>query len=230
MSTSSRSADRYRSELAAAENQRTYLLQHSGLPGPRGNLELAAVAADCCPRPQLREWAGLSPTEAPTGTAEEYLAFCGVLGLRNLLAGEKHVAALGELRRHASDPRWRLREAVAMALQSWGKQDFPALAKAMRDWANGSWLERRAAAAALCEPALLASSDRVLATLAVLEAATSPVETAGKDQRRSEAYLALRKGLGYCWSVAAAANPSIGIPAIERLVDRAVQVGDRDLC
>ncbi|MEJ2149740.1 MAG: hypothetical protein P8Z40_09680 [Chloroflexota bacterium] len=30
--------------------------------------------------------------------------------------------------------------------------------------------------------------------------------------RRSEAFKALRKGLGYCWSVAAAALPEEGLP------------------
>ena len=38
--------DDYRIELRALENWDSYLLAESGLPGPRGNLELAAVVAD----------------------------------------------------------------------------------------------------------------------------------------------------------------------------------------
>jgi hypothetical protein len=130
--------------------------------------------------------------------------------------------ALAELRRHASDPRWRIREAVAMALQGWGEADFEALGKAMHKWAHGSSLERRAAAAALCEPALLTTPARVGEALAVLAAA-------GPEERRSDEFKALRKGLGYCWSVAVAAAPEVGKPAFEELVGQAVASDDRDL-
>jgi hypothetical protein len=44
--------------------------------------------------------------------------------------------------------------------------------------------------------------------------------------QRAEAF---RKGLGYCWSVAVAAGPTLGSPAFEALVERAVASGDRDL-
>ena len=137
--------------------------------------------------------------------------------------------ALAELRRHANDPRWRVREAVAMALQSWGSDDFDALAAAMGEWAGGSWLERRAAAAALCEPVLLTDVGRVKAVLAVLDEATAGVASARPAERTSEEFQALRKGLGYCWSVAVAAAPEMGRPAFEALVERAAASGDRDL-
>jgi len=55
----------------------------------------------------------------------------------------------------ANDPRWRVREGVAMALQRWGSENFDALAVKMTEWASGSLLERRTAGAALCEPALV---------------------------------------------------------------------------
>jgi hypothetical protein len=220
--------DEYREALESAADREAYLLAHSGLPGPRGNLELARVAAVVCPTSELRHWAGLGPDEAPTGTAEEFLAFCGALGLgRPLVKGDGR--ALDELRRHASDPRWRIREAVAMALQHWGEVDFTALATAMHEWAHGSSLERRAAAAALCEPALLTTTERVGQALAVLAEATTGIAEAGADERRSEEFRALRKGLGYCWSVAVAAAPGVGRPAFEELVERARASDDRDL-
>ncbi len=190
--------------LAGLEDPEPYLLAHSGLPGPRGNIELARAAARVRPDAELRRWAALDATAAPTGRAEEFLAFCGVLGLGRLLA-DGDPAALAELRGHAQDERWRVREAVAMALQNWGAADFDALAAAMAVWAQGTWLERRAAAAALCEPALLTGPARVCATLSVLATATAGVPDAGAEEQRSAPFVALRKGLGYCWSVAVAA-------------------------
>jgi hypothetical protein len=222
------SVDEYRDALERAANQEAYLLAHSGLPGPRGNLELARAAAEVCPEPALRRWAQLRPDEAPTGTAEEFLAFCGVLGLGGALV-EDDRNALDDLRRHASDPRWRLREAVAMALQRWGEVDFEALAAAMDEWARGSPLERRAAAAALCEPALLTTPERVGEVVSVLTEATTGIMQTAAEERRSEEFKALRKGLGYCWSVAVAAAPEVGKPAFEQLVGRAAASDDRDL-
>ena len=220
--------DDYARALDRLDDPEPYLLEHSGLPGPRGNIELGLAAARVCDAVQLRRWAALDAQAAPTGGAGEFLAFCGVVGLGRLLA-EGDASALGELRTHANDARWRVREAVAMALQRWGADDFHALATTMADWAHGSWLERRAAAAALCEPVLLTDPQRVRAVLAVLDEATGGVTAAGPDERRSDAFKALRKGLGYCWSVAVAAAPEEGRPAFEALVARVERSGDRDL-
>jgi hypothetical protein len=63
----------------------------------------------------------------------------------------------------------------------------------------------------------------------VLETATAGVAAAGPAERRSEQFRALRKGLGYCWSVAVAASPQTGRPPFEAVVDRAAASGDRDL-
>jgi hypothetical protein len=211
--------DEYAAALRELDDAEPYLVEHSGLPGPRGNIELARAAAEVRSAAELRRWAALD---------DEYLAFCGVVGLGRLLA-EGDFGALAELRTHAGDERWRVREAVAMGLQRWGSADFDGLAAAMAEWADGSWLERRAAAAALCEPVLLTDAGRVQATLNVLEAATGPVEAAGTEERRSEAFKAFRKGLGYCWSVAVAAAPETGWPVFEAVVERAATGGDTDL-
>lgn len=220
--------DEYARALRALHDPESYLLEHSGLPGPRGNIELARAAAEVGSSAELRRWASLDSDVAPTGSADEFLAFCGVVGLGRLLA-EGNGKALADLRRHANDPRWRVREAVAMALQRWGSVEFEPLAAAMAEWASGSWLERRAAAAALCEPELLTDAGRVKAVLAVLDEATAGVASARPAERTSEELKALRKGLGYCWSVAVAAAPEVGRPAFEALVERAAASGDRDL-
>jgi hypothetical protein len=99
----------------------------------------------------------------------------------------------------------------------------------MHEWAHGLSLERRAAAAALCEPVLLTTPKRVGEVVSVLTEATMGIVQASAEERRSEEYKALRKGLGYCWSVAVAAAPEVGKPAFEELVGRAAASNDRDL-
>ena len=219
--------DEHALALRELDDPEPYLLEHSGLPGPRGNLELARAAADVRSPAELRRWASLDPGVAPTGGAEEFLVVCGVVGLGRLLA-EGDVKALVELRGHANDPRWRVREAVAMALQRWGSENFDALAVTMAEWASGSLLERRAAGAAVCEPALLTDPARVEAALAVSRR-RPPDSRRDSAERRSYEYKALRKGLGYCWSVAVAAAPETARPAFEALVARAAASDDRDL-
>ena len=71
----------YALTLDALDDPEPYLLEYSGLPGPRGNIELGLAAAQVCEPAQLRRWAALDARAAPTGGAEEFLAFCGVVGL-----------------------------------------------------------------------------------------------------------------------------------------------------
>ena len=111
------------------------------------------------------------PERAPVGSREEFLAFCGTVGLGRL-AAEGHAELLPRLRALASDPRWRVREGVAMALQRLGVADMRALLSEMHVWATGSDYERRAAAAALCEPILLEREEDVRAVLTILDVVT----------------------------------------------------------
>ena len=101
-----------------------------------------------------------------------------------------------------------------MALQRWGDADMAGLLAAMTDWAGGNPLEQRAAAAALCEPRLLRQPEHAAAALKILDGITASV--AQLIDRKSEAFKTLRQGLGYCWSVAAAALPDVGKPLMEK--------------
>lgn len=207
--------EEYQARLKSLKSWDSYLLKNSGLPGPRGNIELAqAVAEEGSPTLFFRYLAN-GPTSAPANSPREFLAFCGVLGLGRLLA-EGSRDTLETLRSFASDPRWRVREAVAMALQRYGDADMRSLLAEMRLWARGDRLEQRAAAAALCEPRLLHEPRHARATLEILDAITRTMESA-KD-RRTDAFLVLRKGLGYCWSVAASSFPADGQPRMERWI------------
>jgi hypothetical protein len=118
------------------------------------------------------------------------------------------------LRDRANDRRWRVREGVARDLQRVGDADIRRLVAIVESWSSGSPLERRAAVAAICEPRLL--DDRVVAGAAVslldrITTSLGPERTRASDEVR-----ALRKALGYGWSVAIVADPAAGKPAFER--------------
>lgn len=215
-------ADEYRNKLDQLVDWDEYLLKESGLPGPRGNLELAQVVAEKGDRELFFRYVTLSADLAPVNSPYEFLAFCGVVGLGRLLA-EGEVNLLEDLRRYASDSRWRIREGVAMALQRLGDVNMDQLILAMRSWSLGSPLVQRAAAAALCEPRLLRTTEITREVLSILDQITASVEQL--DDRRGADFLALRKGLGYCWSVATASLPSEGKVRMEKWLNHP----DRDI-
>lgn len=206
-------ADEYRTKLRALVDWDSYLLEESGLPGPRGNIELAQVVADEGDRALFERYIAYTADEAPVNSPYEFLTFCGIVGLGRLLA-EGDTDLLKTLCRYASDLRWRIREAVAMALQRLGDVNMDQLIAAMREWGQGTPLEQRAAAAALCEPRLLGQARHARAVLGILDQITAGIE--GAEDRRSQDFLTLRKGLGYCWSVAVVASPEEGKALIEK--------------
>jgi hypothetical protein len=190
-----------------------YLLKKSGLPGPRGNIELANAVAREGDQARFERYLDYTADIAPVNSPYEFLAFCGTLGLGKLLA-EGDLSMLIRMRLLASDTRWRVREGVAMALQAYGDVDMAALIGAMQGWCGGTPLEQRAAAAALCEPRLLKEAQFARETLELLDKITATIEN--RPDRRSEGFIALRKGLGYCWSVAVAALPEQGKVLMEK--------------
>lgn len=203
----------YRAKLRTMTDWEPFLLKESGLPGPRGNLELAQAVADEGTARQFDAFLSYNAERAPTNTPEEFLAVCGAVGLGRL-AAEGDRAVLRRLRVHAADTRWRMREGVVMALQRLGDKNMDRLLREMEKWSRGNCLERRAAAAALCEPRLLHDPSHVRRVFDILDAITASIASA--EERREESFLALRKGLGYCWSVAVAALPREGKARMEK--------------
>lgn len=204
--------DDYRQKLRGLDDWTPFLLSKSGLPGPRGNLELAqAFCMEASPK-KILEYAAIGPDEAAENTPRTFLAFCGVLGLGKLIA-KGDDSQFARLRRSASDPRWRIREAVAMALQLVGDADMPGLIKQLRAWVRGNWYEQRAVAAGLCEPRLLRSEAAAGSTLRFLDQIMNSMLRA--QDRTDEGFRTLRQGMAYCWSVAVAAMPTKGKPLFE---------------
>jgi hypothetical protein len=101
-----------------------------------------------------------------------------------------------------------------MALQRFGMEDMDRMLGIVEDWSEGKAYERRAACAALCEPKLLGTVSLIRRVLKMLDGATAFIEKA-KD-RENEGFDALKKGLGYCWSVAVAAAPAEGKAVMEK--------------
>jgi len=210
--------DDYRQTLKGLDDWIPFLRKNSGLPGPRGNLELAHVVAELGDKKQFKQ---LLSFQAEENTPEVFLVFCGVMGVGKLAAHEPKL--FEQLHMYASDPRWRIREAVATGLQLVGDQDMDLLLKEMQKWSKGNWYEKRAVAAALAEPRLLKEPKYTVKVLQILDEITAAMENAGEE--RGESFKVLRQTMGYCWSVAVAALPEDGQPMMEKWLDS----DDKDL-
>ncbi|MEQ8155058.1 MAG: hypothetical protein ABRQ25_09295 [Clostridiaceae bacterium] len=160
--------DYYRAVLKKSDDWDQYLLDESCLPGARANLELAEAVAQEGDIDTFRRYLTYHEEKAPYGSALEFLPVCGVIGLGRLVA-EGRSELLEDLRLHASDHRWRVREGVAIALQKFGDKNMSGLLDAIGKWSHGNLLERRAVVAAICEPRLLKNPDNAWRVLTILD-------------------------------------------------------------
>ncbi|MFI2101686.1 HEAT repeat domain-containing protein [Isoptericola sp. NPDC019693] len=204
---------RYRAELRALAPDRVpgYLDARSGLPGPRANLELLDAFGDVAPPGLVRTL---------VDDADEYLRSCATAALGRLLVDADGAPAdtLATLHARATDRSWRVREAVAMALQRVGDHDPRALRTLVAAWvADPHPLVRRAAVAGVCEPRLLRDPRTASAALDACRAASGTIEALPAGARRDPDVRTLRQALGYCWSVAVAADPVRGLPEFAAL-------------
>jgi hypothetical protein len=200
--------EEHRAVLAAMDDWSEYLNANSRLPGPRANLELVAACG---------EEADLSRARSLLGSGDEFQMICGLVALGRLV-GEGEYALTELLHQHAPDSRWRIREAVAMALQRAANSDPEGTFKTAAIWATEpDPLVRRAAVAAVAEPRLIADPGRARQALSLLDLVTADLERSPIEQRRTDATRTLRQALGYAWSVVIAALPIEGLSAFRRL-------------
>jgi hypothetical protein len=207
--------DDYRNQLKQLDDWAPYLLRNSGLPGPRGNLELARAAAELATVDQMESLLSTPREQAPENSPGVFLLFCGVSAL-GWLAANGNQRYFRRLRPYASDDRWRVREAVAVGLQYVGDADMSLLLDRLVGWTTGNWYEKRAAAAALAEPRLLKDPQDARRVLGFLDQITT--EIASSSQPHDESFKVLRQAMGYCWSVAVAALPEEGKPLMEKWI------------
>lgn len=200
-----------------ADQVRKYLGDHSGLPGPRGNLTLMAAAGDVLPSELALEL---------VEEDDEYLACCGVMAVGRLVVANPDDSELTKLlTESAADWRWRVREAAATAVQRIGDRDPARMRQLVADWVGDSDpLVIRAGIAAICEPRLLADPITAAAALDACTKATQALAQVPRELRAYERVGVLRQGLGYCWSVAVAGSPEAGLPRFA-----ALDVSDPDI-
>jgi hypothetical protein len=197
-------AEAYRAELRVLQDWEPYLKKHSGLPGARANLELVEAVGDEADADRL--W-------RMSSSSDEFLALCGTAGLGKVALMEP-ATVMTWLNELASDPRWRVREGVAIALQRIGRESMPHLLGEMRAWMGDGPYVQRAAVAGLCEPALLKEREHAVEVLTILDGITTSL--AATHDRKQDGFRVLRQALGYCWSVAAAAAPENAGPYFEK--------------
>jgi hypothetical protein len=205
-----------------------YLVSKSNLPSPRGNLELAMAFAEVVEAYPSREleklWelclklTKISADEAPTNNPREFLTFCGTcaLGAIASVSPSFFEKALVLLRELADDPRWRIREAVAMGIQKLLTKESQGTLKALENWiADNDWLAMRAVAAGVAEPPILKDDTTARRALELHRKIFDRIRSS--KERKSDAFKATRKGLGYTLSVVVCAAPKEGFALMQQL-------------
>ncbi len=203
----------YRERLKELDHWDAFLVQESRRADGSVNMELAGAVADEGDAPLFERLLSFNRETAPEGSPEEFLAFCGVLGLGSMLVDGRR-DALPRLRLYAADERALIRDAVPASLHRWGEYDMSALSHEMVKWAEGTLWEQRAAIEALCERRLLGRAHEVDKVLAVLDRVTEALYAV--EHRRGDDFKTLRKSLARCWSVAVAAHPAAGKKTMAR--------------
>lgn len=231
-----RSAELSAALARAVEGDRAALFRQlevqSGLPGPRANMNLARGLASECARlgPEAGAlayaMATMTPDEAPGATSKEFLVVCGVLavGARAAVAEERAAQedALALLEARADDPRFRVRDAVPVALALLGARMKDELAERLDPWMD-RYFQAAAVLRALTEPAWLETFQAGAggAPLALLHRAFALANGAPRSASRYPGHKALVDALG---SVPKALAKRVGITVFDALHAWAEQV------
>lgn len=193
-----------------------FLKEHSNLPGPTPNLELAKAFARIGTLMDFKKYIQYDYREAPENTPAEFLTFCGILGLGRYLAKYHDAGLFQMLKKRANDPRQRIREGVTIALQTIGRKRINRLLKYAKMLTEGTYLEQRAAITALCHPDLLTDRKICLEVFDLLDWVTASMTE--DEAKEDEGFELLKEALSYCWSIAVAALPEKGKSMMERWI------------
>jgi hypothetical protein len=170
----------------------------------------------------LVQMAHTSPSKAPTNTPREYLPVCALMALGALygtgLPRPRRRAALSALKEAASDPRWRVREGVAMGLQLIGEKDAAGLREIVSAWLPGaSLLEQRAIVAGLAHPPLLGEEQFALFCIETCRTIVASLSRVDEKTRKDDSFRVLRQALGYAVSVFAHSLPAEGFAFLRKI-------------
>lgn len=208
----------------------TYLTVNSALPGRRANLELARAFADMCEvysvtnldliKDLVLGLSQITSDDAPVNSPKEFLPFCGVLttGFLGAIHPSFFYESLSHIRSRAIDSRWRIREAIAMAIQRLIEKQGTSTLQELESWVSGeNWLAMRAVVTGVAEPALLEDSRVSNWALKIHKKVFYHIHLT--TNRRSEDFKILTKGLSYTLSVVICALPIEGFEYLYELID-----------
>lgn len=197
-----------------------FVIGKSNLPGPRANLTFASEFAQyfqkqVVPEPlwqMVIQWAHISADETQEDISREYLPFCAIQAIgAHLEFSDQQDQLIGILKGAMSDSRWRIRESAAIAFQIIGESDFGILEQCFNEWIQtANFLEQRAILAALAHPPILKNNDHARFALKMADDIMSKVIQVPSQERKSEEFKVLKKGLDYCLSVFVSALPPEG--------------------
>ncbi|GCE25337.1 hypothetical protein KDA_08210 [Dictyobacter alpinus] len=197
-----------------------YLREHSRLPGPRANLELAndlayllASASSTHPDTVLSLIYAFSNGNRKAmvdNTPSEFVMLCGVVaaGACAAVRSEWREQVIEMLSYYACSTSWRVREAVATAFQHLLTADSEMILPHLSQLAaSENFLQQRAAVAALAEPRLLYTPELAENALQLQRIVFEHMAHIPMPERKCEDFRTLRRALGYTLSVVAAALP-----------------------
>lgn len=200
-----------------------YLLEHSRLPGPRANLELAndvayllASASDKYPDRVfaiVQTFSNGDRKSVVVNTPAEFVMLCGVVsaGACAAVREEWREKIVEMLNYYACNSSWRVREAVATAFQHLLTVDPQATLSYLSMLATSEdFLQQRASVAAVAEPRLLYNSDMAAAALQLQRTVVERIVNIPVSERKHGDFVILRRALGYTLSVVVAALPEQG--------------------
>ncbi len=191
-----------------------FIVEHSNLPGPRGNLELAFALAEVYSNVNvLLKWADISEDQADVNDPKSFLAFCAAVCLGKIYTKTKDPSLTKILKRLANDGRWRMREAVAFGFQIIGEHDFNELRTIFSEWIDeANNLEKRAILVSLAHPPFL-NEGRTKFCFEITDVILMQIDN-------GEYFDVLKKGLEFTISVFVAVNPTLGFPFMRKWIGK----------
>ncbi|WP_066504157.1 hypothetical protein [Abyssisolibacter fermentans] len=199
-----------------------FLIENSNLPGRRANLELAKAFGDYFEGKviddelwdMLHSFSSINNCDAPTNDPKEFLPFCALQAFGSIylyLDKQKRAIIFSLLKNSMNDPRWRIREAVAMSFQRIAEKDFQVIRELISfSYKDSNFLEKRAFACALAHPPILSKKENVLFCLHISEEILKDINNLNPTDYRNESFKILQKGMEYAISVFVAELPTEG--------------------
>ena len=191
------------------------LKRNSHLPGTRANLELLYSFSKTATENEINECLALIRNDTEN-SPDEFAGMCGIVAYA-VYHQNDNKAAIDLITRYASHKSWRIREAVAIAIQESAKTDIAATLKNITNLKNGNCFEKRAVVAGLCEPKLLKDKTGAVQVIRLLDEIT---QTLAHNDKLTDEEDTLKKALGYGWSVAIVHAPAEGKKVFEKLLKK----------